>query len=461
MNRQGILLALRLIICLGLMVVSPWVVSAQDTLAPQADPRDLGLAIAVNAPIVEAQGETVLVPDEEEQPVVGKLQFTSGNRSIVLLPSGRLTSVESSQTTPTDRPFEAMSGEALAEKLVASTFTGFTVKATRHYVFIYNSSEEFATGTSRILETMYPKLLAYCEKQGLDVHEPEVPLLVVMFQSEEEFQTYRQMPEGVVAYYNGINNQVVMYEKSRLVDVAPAIAIKQAISTVAHEGVHQILHNIGVQPRLSRWSPWISEGFPEYCSPTDLGRGIRWKGVGLVNDLRLHNLVERSKQPGHNFGNGDLIRDTVMAESLDSDGYAAAWALTYFLAKHRPNEFEEYMKELSADSVPLEGETGEEQLARFTRHFGDDLADLEKEMIRRVSALPYVDPIENQPHYVVIVRIGGRITSVVTPSPAAIAQWREQLLSQLSPPEAASAQFLIDLYPTKALAIQAQQAALN
>ncbi|MCA9105953.1 MAG: DUF1570 domain-containing protein [Planctomycetales bacterium] len=420
------------------------------------------MALARNAPIVLANQETVLCPEREgAAPVVGRLQFTSGNRSIVLLPSGRLVSVETSATTPTDRPFEPANPDTLAEQLVADTFHDFTIKQTRHYTFIYNSSEEFATGTSRILESMYPKLIAYCEKQGLQVQEPAVPLVVIMFQSEAEFQAYRPMPEGVVAYYNGINNQVVMYEKSRLVDVAPAIAIKLAISTVAHEGVHQILHNIGVQPRLSRWAPWISEGFPEFCSPTDVARGIRWKGVGLVNDLRLHNLVERSKVPGHDFGSGELIRATVTADSLDSDGYAAAWALTYFLAKHRPREFKEFLTELSSDSAPLSGESGEEQLARFTRYFGEDLESLEQEMIRRVSALPYVDPVENQPHYVVLVRIGPRIASVVTPSPAAIAQWQQELMSQLAPAEQASARVLIDIYPNRTLAQQAQRAALN
>ncbi len=442
-------------------VVGPASVVAQDTFAPQADPRDLGLLITPGVDLVPGEDRTVLVADENGTPVVGKLQFESGERRIVMLPSGRLTSVTANEITPTDRPFEPVEVDALAERLVTETFRGFKVKKTRRYLFIYNASEEFATGTSRILESMYPKLVSYCEKQGLAVHEAEVPLVVVMFATEDEFQTYRQMPEGVIAYYNGISNHVLMYERSKLAEVAPTIAVKQAISTVAHEGVHQVLHNIGVQPRLGRWAPWVSEGIPEYFSPTDIGRGIRWKGVGLVNDLRLHNLIEQSKEPGANFGSGDLIRRTVTAESLDGSGYAAAWALTYFLAKHRPNEFFEYLRELARESRPLEGESGDEQLARFTRHFGDDLAALETEMIRRVSKLPYVDPIENQPHYVVLARVGNRLMSIVTPSPAEVTKFRTQLGSQLSPAELATAQVTVDLFPTKPLAQQAAQAALR
>src|SRR5207244_578731 len=85
-------------------------------------------------------------------------------------------------------------------------------------------------------------------------------------------------------------NWVIMYEMSKLAEVAPEIALKQAVSTVAHEGVHQVLFNIGVQQRLSRWPMWISEGLPEYFAPTDVTKDIRWKGVGTVNDLRMSEL---------------------------------------------------------------------------------------------------------------------------------------------------------------------------
>ena len=111
-----------------------------------------------------------------------------------------------------------------------------------------------------------------------------------MFRTQEEFEKYREVPPGLVAYYNGLSNHVVMFEQSKLAEVAPELAFKQAISTIAHEGVHQVLHNIGVQKRLSRWPVWMSEGLAEYFAPTELDRRVRWKGVGLVNDLRLHEL---------------------------------------------------------------------------------------------------------------------------------------------------------------------------
>ena len=119
-----------------------------------------------------------------------------------------------------------------------------------------------------------------------------------MFRTEAQFQRYRRMPPGVVAYYDTLSNHIVMYEESRLFRTAPELAIQQAISTIAHEGAHQILHNIGVQARLSKWPMWLTEGLAEYFAPTTFGRRMQWKGAGQVNDLR----ISRSSVPRTRFG---------------------------------------------------------------------------------------------------------------------------------------------------------------
>src|SRR5436309_1049105 len=72
----------------------------------------------------------------------------------------------------------------------------------------------------------------------------------------------------------------------------PDLALGQAISTIAHEGVHQILHNIGVQRRMSVWPMWLSEGLAEFFAPTTVDGKLRWKGPGQVNDLRMFELEE-------------------------------------------------------------------------------------------------------------------------------------------------------------------------
>ena len=85
-------------------------------------------------------------------------------------------------------------------------------------------------------------------------------MVAIMFRNERDYQAYKRMPDGIVAYYEPVSNRIVMYEEATVAAVKPELAIQQALSTIAHEGAHQILHNIGVQKRLSVWPMWIMSG---------------------------------------------------------------------------------------------------------------------------------------------------------------------------------------------------------
>ena len=417
--------------------------------APKADPSDFGLVLP-DAPPKPGGDRRVLVKDQDDQVVVGRVHVEVGDRLLVLLPNGRIISVAAREATPTERPFEPATKDAVIEDLTKDKFKGFRTRTTKRYVYVYNTSEEFREATSRILETMYPALFAYCKRQKMPVEDPEVPLVAIMFRTQEEFDKYREMPEGVVAYYNGVTNYVVMYEQSKLGEIAPDLAVKQSISTIAHEGVHQILHNIGVQQRLSDWPMWISEGLPEYFSPTETGKRIRWKGVGLVNDLRLHSLIEYLKQRGV-AAPGELIKETVNAQNLSAEGYAAAWALTSYLAKFQKDNFYAYLREVS-EAGPLEKETGQ-NLELFSKHFGSDLAELETSMIKQLQKIPYVDPIANQTHFVGMLTTPGFRSAVVTTSPAAIRKWQEEKAAELAPADRGRARLQFQAFPNKNAAL--------
>ena len=113
------------------------------------------------------------------------------------------------------------------------------------------------------------------------------------------------MPAGVVAYYSNVSNHVVMYERGKLNQMLPLLADQQAAATIAHEGIHQILHSIGVQQRLAHWPIWISEGLAEYFAPTSTDERSRWKRVGKVNDMRMFELDRYLKHPRRRAGRDD------------------------------------------------------------------------------------------------------------------------------------------------------------
>jgi hypothetical protein len=380
---------------------------AQGPTKP-SDPRTFGFDIPPGT-IKPANGERVMTADADGAPVVAKTHVHVGTSRIVLLPDGQLVARTAQQFTPTERPFEPITKDKLVERLQATEFKGFKVKQTKSYIYLYTTSEEFAFGTSKILESMLPGMKRWVDGQKLAAHDPQVPLVVVMFRSEDDFQRYRRMPEGVVAYYDTLSNRVAVYEESRRFGSRRDLAIQQAISTIAHEGAHQILHNIGVQQRLSVWPMWLSEGLAEFLAPTEVSKKLNWKGAAQVNDMRMFELEQYVKARGAEEPDGDTIKQTVLGARLTSTGYASAWSLTHYLATKKKADFTKYLAEISKLG-PLEGAVEvvapgivPSNLPPFEKQFGDNYAELEKKLIAHLQKLPYDDPFANMPHFVAMV----------------------------------------------------------
>src|SRR5262245_31889245 len=367
--------------------------------ARDVDPRQYGIDLPAG-PIKPGEMQAVTTTDPAGEGTVARIHVRVGDGAVVLLPDGQLVARKPGQYSTTDRKFEPLSQDAIMGRLKAE-FPGFKIDKTKHYVYVYDCSEEFAFGTSRILETMLPGVKGWADLQRLPAQNPPVPLVAVMFQNEEDFQKYRRMPSGVVAYYHTLSNRVFMYEQSRLARVRPDLAVQQAISTVAHEGAHQILNNIGVQQRLSIWPMWLSEGLAEFFAPTTMTDKLKWKGAGQINDLRMFELEQYLKSKAADEPTGEMVEHTVVAGRLTSTGYATAWSLTHYLAKNRRTEFTALLREVS-QLGPFEGATEivppgiiRANREQFSKLFGDDFKAIESRLVLHLKKQPYDDPFES------------------------------------------------------------------
>ncbi|MEX2113084.1 MAG: DUF1570 domain-containing protein [Pirellulales bacterium] len=448
--RRGFFKAVALGFCSALLA-GP--LAAQES--PEPAPSNLGLLIPSSGVVRPGQGQRVTWRGPAGAQVVALVHLEIGDRRLLILPDGRLVSAPASETTLTEEPFRPATKDELAETLKRTEpFTDFKTRSTAHYLFVYNTSEEFYKGTSRILETMYPAIVAYFKRLKIPVHDPPAPLVAVMFRTEEEFREYEAVAPSIAAYYSSISNHIVMYEQSDLVEVAPELAVKHVIGVIAHEGVHQILHHIGVQQRLSEWPMWISEGLPEYFAPTSVDKRLRWKGVGQPHDLRMYELDKFLKErPGKR---GAMVEQVVEAKSLSSSGYAAAWALTHYLASRQRAKFQNYLRDV-AQLAPLATRGGvapDDPKQVFVRYFGADFAAIEDALVEHLKSLPYVDPIANQTHYVVMLRSTTQRSVGITTSPASVRKWQEQALEKIPPQVRSAARFEILPFDNKHLAEQ-------
>lgn len=431
------------------------------------DPREFGLDL-FSGPVAPGEKQAVTTTDDDGQAVVGRIHVRVGSSAVVLLPDGQLVGRREGQFSPTDRKFEALDKEKLVARLAAE-FPGFKTRPSNHYLYVYNSSDEFQFGAKTILESMLPGVKRWFDDCKIDTHNPPLPLVVVMFKTEAEFRRYRRMPAGVVAYYDPVTNRVFMYEQSRLQQVRPDLALGQAISTIAHEGVHQILHNIGVQRRLSVWPMWLSEGLAEFFAPTSVdmkatsaGVKLKWKGPGQVNDLRMFELEQYVRGNSAKAPTGELVEHTVIAGRLTSTGYASAWALVHYLAKSKKSDLMTLIRDANHIG-PLTGATDINSLGvvrsnrdAFTKLLGEDFKVLESRVVTHLKSLPYTDPFQDAPHYVATFVSGsGRKTqrSVNTFHSEPVARkWLSDKREQLPEGDRAAAQAEIRSFRNRPLA---------
>jgi hypothetical protein len=429
---------------LALVAVRADAESQSPPIVPKVPEQSIGMPEGVVPK--PGNGERVLVKSADAKPQVAQLYCTIDEDALVMLPTGELRPYPKSQTAPTDQPFAAADEDAVRRALAEAGFSKFKVVAGGPYLYVYDCSEGFYLHTRSILESMFPGVVKTLRGWGLPLERPTVPQVVLIMPSREAFDAYKQMPPEIAAYYNQITNYVVLYEDLKLWEAAPEYAFKQAAYSIAHEGVHQLLHNTGVQKRLSRWPQWVSEGIPEYFCPLKVNtrlvqqadaqlpaRTLKWTEPGMVNDLRMFALLRINSQAGA------VARSLVSDDDLDSDEYALAWGFVHYLATEHPEKLRAYLQDVSQlrPLDPAQRSAGRGD-PLFTKHFGENYAAIEAAVQKHLTSKPlqaaYVDPEVNQTHYVVkrVVKRGRTfdIALMITLSPEAAKQWKEAQQAQ-------------------------------
>jgi hypothetical protein len=278
-----------------------------------------------------------------------------------------------------------------------------------HYIVQYRGSSAYARWIVSLYEKLYDGFYSYWKKQGLELHPPEFPLVVNVFDDKAGYITQGKRDklaavEAMIGYYHLHTNQTVSYDltetqthtsRGNIVGKETLVSLirskpgwERTIATIVHESVHQLAYNSGLQVRLADNPLWLSEGIAMYFEAPDLGSSRGWNGIGKVNQYQFIALRRLSPDLVTN----DWITPLVQDDSLFTDGdtvnmaYAQSWALTYYLMKYRSKDFAEYMKEIGKQK-PLAPTDPTERLAMFHRHFGDNMLAIERELAKKLSKL--------------------------------------------------------------------------
>ena len=111
------------------------------------------------------------------------------------------------------------------------------------------------------------------------------------------------------------------------------------------------------------------------------------------------------------------INRIVSADELGSLEYAYSWSLIHMMSKRHQDELFACMREASKlrpfEGTPLGGEAHLKPESIYRQHVSDSDAEMAVELTKHLRSLNYVNPIDNQTHYVVVA--GGRVYLTSSP----------------------------------------------
>jgi hypothetical protein len=339
---------------------------------------------------------------DEGQPheVPGRVLVEAADGGLLLIgQDGRLWTIDKPQLVSrqdTGEPFRPLSATALGKQLQAELGAGFDVVATKHYVICTSASREYARWCGALFERLFTSFHNYWKQRGVKLTEPEFPLVALIFPGEKEFAAFATKDAGADAatakgYFSIGTNRMVMYDLTAGAqgDIAGILAAAPFnIATVIHEATHQIAFNSGMHTRYADNPLWLVEGMAMYFETPDLSSKSGWKTVGAVNDLRLGQFQEFASRRRKPDSLATLVSSDARFNDAEQmgDAYAEAWALTHFLIRAKKDAYVKYLAALAA-KPRLVWNTPEERLTEFRAAFGDDLGQLNSEMLKHLKKL--------------------------------------------------------------------------
>jgi hypothetical protein len=319
-----------------------------------------------------------------------------------------LKAVEIASKDIQDQPLDPLGKEELGKSLLAQLPEGFKIYTTDDYVIAHQTERSYAKWIGNLYQGRLKRNFNrfWSKRQfKLSVKEPRFPLVAVIFANRQQYAAYVQRELGIsagapVAYYNLETNRVTMFDLTadqqtgakpihserdidRILRDPRSIPM---VTTIIHEGTHQLMFNSGLQTRLADTPLWLSEGVAMFFEPPDRKSKQGWNGPGRTNYIRLNDLKknDRAGNALEQLISGDQRFKTDDVTTLAA--YAESWALTHFLINRKAKAFGEYLKFLAAkqpQQPPLAGQ----RIADFKQFFGDDLQKLDQQFIQYVKRL--------------------------------------------------------------------------
>ncbi|HID22850.1 MAG TPA: DUF1570 domain-containing protein [Planctomycetaceae bacterium] len=228
----------------------------------------------------------------------------------------------------------------------------------------------------RFLRNVQSVFGRYAKSLRLPLSEPQFPLVLLIFETGEQFQDYAQTVtrgDGLSAthmagFYSIITNRL-------------AIRLSECVTfeTPLHEAIHQQVFNRGVFQRLAPVPAWFNEG---------LATGFEGDGERITaSPARINLRQARRALQGASFQWKDLIAsdDLFRGDAMAGDAYAQSWGLHWLLATRYRRRYGSYVRLLS-EKKPLAQDSPEQRVKDFETAIGQPIDQLQAEFRRTLAA---------------------------------------------------------------------------
>jgi hypothetical protein len=361
------------------------------------------------APMARAVEHVVMRQEGDEVSLSGRLVVAAEDGGMLLESAdGALVTVEPQNMVRhkhDDEPLVPLTPQQLGERLKRE-FPGFDLHTTQHYVICHNTSRAYAQWCGALFERLYKAFTNFWSRKGFDLHEPEFPLVALVFADADSYAAYAGKELGdsasaIIGYYNFATNRMTMYDltgiqalrhrgdrRSNPNEINQMLARPEAertVATVIHEATHQIAFNCGLQTRYADIPLWFSEGIAIYFETPDLSSSKGWRSIGEVNQVRLAGFRQylQKGRPADSLQTLVSADDRLRDPKQSGDAYAEAWALNYFLLRQKPKQYLAYVT-LMAEKKPLIWDEPDDRLREFKKVFGD-LSQLDAEFVKQMG----------------------------------------------------------------------------
>ena len=317
-------------------------------------------------------GATYLLKMEDGKRYAGRIERVGSDFLLMTRRSGRqawpdLADIKSLKKV--DDKFVPKTVEQIREGLVKEFQGKYVVSKTGHFLVVHppGSYEKWAFP----FEKFYANFRAYWRARGVQLKEPEFPLVAVVLRTQREFQRIAKSKnlESAGGYFSHDSNRMFTYVRD-FDSVGKAQNHQYTLYVVYHEIAHQLAFNTGLQERGTSSAQWFSEGLAQLFEAKGVNDSIKHSTL----KSRVHYSELKRYLDFRESGKAKSIVDRLMTgrelfNANEGLAYSSAWALMMYLAETRPQDLAKYVR-LQRDKA-RRGSNRWSRKALFEKSFGE------------------------------------------------------------------------------------------